>query len=51
MAGVKELKEFKIRTFYRVLAPDLAFVIMTRVKDRDKTRKDIKEPIIAKSKL
>lgn len=48
MAGLKESKEFKIRTFYRVLEPDLAFVIMTRIKDSDKTRKDIKEPIIRK---
>lgn len=44
LSGLHELKPFKIRTFYRVLAPDLAYVIMTRFKNNDNDKRDYQEP-------
>lgn len=39
------VKEYQIRTFYRVLSDDIAYVMMTRVKKDDNSKLDREEPI------
>lgn len=43
------IKEFKIRTYYRMLSDDIVYVMMTRIKKDDNSKLDREEPIVRKN--
>lgn len=45
MVGIHEIKEFKIRLFYKNLSPDTVYVLMVRMKKSDNDRLDREEII------
>ena len=51
MAGIHELKDFKVRLFYKRLSKDTVYVIMVRMKKSTNEAKDRKEVIDRSSKI
>ena len=45
MAGLKEVKEFKVRLFYKNLSPDTVYVLIVRMKKSDNDSLDRNEAI------
>ena len=45
LTNIHYVKEYQIRTFYRVLSDDIAYIMMTRVKKDDFSKLDREEPI------
>ena len=45
MAGLKEVKEFKVRLFYKILSSDTVYVLLVRMKKSDNDALDRKEAI------
>jgi len=46
IAKVHEIKQFKVRVMYKILAPDTLYIIMTRMKKDNNSKKDRDEVII-----
>lgn len=46
LSGLHELKPFKVRIFYRNLAPDMVYVLLVRMKKSDNSQLDREEAII-----
>lgn len=45
LSGIHEIKEFKVRVYYKILDNDLFYVIMARMKKDDFSRRDREEPV------
>lgn len=50
LSGLHEIKQFKVRIFYKNLSPDTIFVLMARMKKSDNSQLDREEAIIRNKK-
>ena len=51
LVGLHEIKDFKVRIMYKKLAPDLAYIIMFKIKKSDFSKLDQNEIVIRYKKI